>query len=231
MTDDYAEKMSRKPLPELQLYVRNRTEYREDAVLAALDELERRGEQPLDAATIRAELWPVVEQQRQQEAVAKASRTSESLPDEDAALLEAPALYSPGTIVVFSMLPMSMMLGGGVLLGINLFRLRRIRALLGLVLFVLVYLAVGSRLLTWAVLEQGFNPLMATLLFNVPAVLVYLFWFWPRYVNTATYRSRSILPPIIVCFLIVWGLQKAMPYLIKQQPKEVQMEMEQFMKR
>jgi hypothetical protein len=233
MADEYADKMSRKPLVELLLYVQNRVEYREDAVLAALDELERRGEHPVDATTIRAELRPVVERQQQQKAAAEAaSKTSEVSPTgEDVTQTDAPLLYSPGTIVLFSMLPMSMMIGGGVLLGINLFRLKRMRALLGLIVFVIGYMLVGSQLLTWAVMQQGLNPFLGTLLFNIPAVLVYMFWFWPRYVNTDTYRSRSILPPIVICFLIVWGLQKAMPYLIKQQPKEVQMEMEQLMKR
>jgi hypothetical protein len=233
MADEYADKMSRKPLVELLLYVQNRAEYREDAILAALDELERRGEHPADAAAIRAELRPVVERQQQQKAAAEAaSKTSEAASTgEPFAQTDAPLLYSPGTIVLFSMLPMSMMIGGGVLLGINLFRLKRMRALLGLIAFVVAYMLVGSQLLTWAVMQQGLNPFLGTLLFNIPAVLVYMFWFWPRYVNTDTYRSRSILPPIVICFLIVWGLQKAMPYLIKQQPKEVQMEMEQLMKR
>jgi len=233
MADEYADKMSRKPLSELLLYVQNRAEYREDAVLAALDELERRGEQPAGAAAIRTELLPIVEQQRQEQAktAEAAVRPASVLPRQGAVDAEAPSLYSPGTIVLFSMLPISMMLGGGVLLGINLFKLRRMKALLGLILFVVVYLMAASKILTWAVLTQGLNPVVGSLLFNIPAVLVYLFWFWPRYVRTDTYRSKSMIPPIIICFLIVWGLQRAMPYLIKQQPKEVQMEMQELMKR
>ncbi len=229
MADEYAEKMSRKSLPELQLYVQNHVEYREDAVLAALTELERRGEQPTEAAAIRAALTPIVEQQRAAQAELAASRPA--VPGQATPAADAPALYSPGTIVLFSMLPISTMVGGGVLLGINLFRLRRMKALLGLILFIVGYLVAASQVLTWAVLTQGLHPLIGSLLFNVPAVLVYLFWFWPRYVRTDTYRSKSMIPPIIICFLLVWGLQRAMPYLIKQQPKEVQMEMEQLMKR
>lgn len=229
MADEYAEKMSRKSLSELRLYVQNRVEYREDAVLAALTELEQRGELPAEAAAIRAELLPIVEQQRAAAAEA-ANRPADTLGQEDTEQ-EGPALYSPGTIVLFSMLPVSTMVGGGILLGINLFKLRRMKALLGLILFVVVYLLVASKLLAWAVIAQGLNPMIGNLLFNVPAMLVYLFWFWPRYVRTDTYRSRSMIPPIIVCFLIVWGLQLALPYLIKQQPKEVQTEMEQLMRR
>lgn len=230
MADEYAEKMSRKPVSELLLYVQNRTEYREGAVLAALDELERRGVHPAEATALRAELRPIVELQREQQAAAAAAKPNLGEASDSGPAEEAPALYSPGTIVLFSILPISMMLGGGVLLGINLFRLRRMRALLGLIVFVVVYMALGSKILTWAILQQGLNPLLGQLLFNVPAVLAYLLWFWPRYVHTDTYRSKSILPPIFICFLIVWGLQKAMPYLIKQQPKEVQVEMEKMMK-
>jgi hypothetical protein len=231
MADEYADKMSRKPLSELRLYVQNRVEYREDAVLAALAELERRGEQPAEAAAIRAELTPIVEQQRAAQAELAASRPVASVPGQTAPDADAPTLYSPGTIVLFSMLPISTMVGGGVLLGINLFKLRRMKALLGLILFIIGYLVVATQVLTWAVLTQGLHPFVGSLLFNIPAVLVYLFWFWPRYVRTDTYRSKSMIPPIIVCFLLVWGLQRAMPYLIKQQPKEVQMEMEQLMRR
>ncbi|WP_170865164.1 hypothetical protein [Hymenobacter psychrotolerans] len=211
--------------------MRNRAEYQEEAVLAALDELERRGESLPDAAALRAELLPIVEQQRQQQLLRereKVQAAAEQNPAEPA-VAEGPALYSPGTIVLFSMLPMSMMIGGGVLLGMNLFRLGRKRALLGLVLFIIVYMLVVSNVLAWAML-QGLNPYVAIVLFNVPAVLAYLLWFWPRYVRTTTYRSRSLIPPIVICFLVVWGLQKAMPYIIKQQPKEVQMQMEQMMK-
>lgn len=231
MSEEYAEKMSRKKLPELLLYVRNRAEYQEEAVLAALDELERRGEAQPEATALRAELMPVVEQQRQQQQVRereKVQAATAPAPTEPEAV-DGPALYSPGTIVLFSMLPMSMMIGGGVLLGMNLFRLGRKRALLGLVLFIIVYLLVVSNVLAWAML-QGLNPYVAIVLFNVPAVLAYLLWFWPRYVRTTTYRSRSLIPPIVICFLVVWGLQKAMPYIIKQQPKEVQMQVEQMMK-
>ncbi|QNH62111.1 hypothetical protein [Hymenobacter sediminicola] len=232
MSEEYAEKMSRKKLPELLLYVRNRTEYQEEAVLAALEELELRGQPQPEAAAIRTEFLPVVEQQRQQQQLRERelARTPVAAPGEpEPAAVDGPALYSPGTIVLFSMLPMSMMIGGGVLLGMNLFRLGHKRALLGLVLFIVVYLLVASNVLAWAMM-QGLNPYLAIVLFNVPAVLAYLLWFWPRYVRTATYRSRSLIPPIVICFLVVWGLQKAMPYIIKQQPKEVQMQVEQMMK-
>ncbi|GAA4017093.1 hypothetical protein GCM10022408_33320 [Hymenobacter fastidiosus] len=228
MAEEYADKMGRKTDAELHHYVTGRAQYRDDAVLAALDELTRRGQPHPDDAAVRPALAALVQAQADQAGevrrLAEQEATAEALP-------VGPALYSPATIAMFSILPMSTMLGGGVLLGMNLFKLGRRRALLGLVLFIIAYIVAGSQLLTWAIMQQGLNPFLGTLLFNVPALLAYLLWFWPRYVATPAYRSRSILPPVVVCFLVIWGLQKAMPYLIKQQPKKVQLEMEQLMKR
>jgi hypothetical protein len=76
----------------------------------------------------------------------------------------------------------------------------------------------------------GFTWLI--LLFNLPAALAYILWFWPRYIgNTASYRSRSILGPFLVFMAIMWGLNRLTPYLVKQQPKEVRQELERMMPR
>ncbi|MCC2545890.1 hypothetical protein LJY25_05495 [Hymenobacter sp. BT175] len=228
MAEEYADKMARKTDAELREYISGRAQYREDAVLAAFDELARRGQPHPDEAALRPELEQVVQEQQKQAVAARqlAERETEAEPEAN-----LPALYSKGTIAMFSMLPMSMMIGGGVLLGMNLFRLGRKWALLGLVGFVIGYVLLGGQVLNWAILQQGLDPFVGTLLFNVPATLIYIFWFWPRYVQATAFRSRGIMLPIVICFLIVWGLQKAMPYLIKQQPKEVRDKVEQLMKR
>jgi hypothetical protein len=232
MAEEYADKMARKTDAELHQYVTGRAQYREDAVLAALDELTRRGQPHPEEAALRPALTVVVQEQQAREA---AARQLAEAPEEDEAELpqNVPALYSPSTIGLFTMLPLPMltMIGGGVLLGMNLFRLRRLRALAGLTLFVIAYLVVGSQLLAWAIMYQGLNPFLGTMLFNIPALMAYLLWFWPRYLATPAYRSRSIVPPVVVCFLVLWGLQRLTPYLLKHQPKEVQLEMERLMKR
>jgi lipopolysaccharide export LptBFGC system permease protein LptF len=233
MAEEYAEKMARKTDAELRQYVTGRDQYRDDAVLAAFDELTRRGQPHPDEAQVRPGLEAVVREQVAREAAARQLAEQDEL-GATVTAAPVPELYSQSTIAIFSMLPMSMMIGGGVLLGMNLFRLGRKRALAGLILFILVYVRLGSEVMTWAIMQQGLNPFLATLLFNIPAVLAYLFWFWPRYVHTNTYRSRGIILPMLVCFMVyfalIWGLQKAMPYLIKQQPKNVQVEMERLMK-
>ncbi|UOQ54288.1 hypothetical protein [Hymenobacter cellulosivorans] len=231
MAEEYADKMARKTDAELRQYVTGRDQYRDDAVLAAFDELRRRGQPHPDEELVRPALETAVQAQVARETAAREQAELEARAADPATVSAAmPELYSPSSIAIFSMLSMTM-LGGGVLLGINLFRLGRKRALLGLLLFIVLYLGVAGLVLQWAMFQQGLHPFLGNLLFNVPAILVYLLWFWPRYVQTEQYRSRSIIIPILISFAIVWGLQQALPYLIKQQPKKVQAEMEQLLRR
>lgn len=244
MAEEYAAKMSRKTEAELRDYVDNRYQYREDAVLAALEELARRGTPEPTAAAITEELQLSRVETEQREAAAREAEADREqarrvargdvMPGQEQEM--GPALYSPGTIALFSMLPMSMMIGGGILLGLNFFRLRRIKALLLLLAFMLVYILVFSNIVAWVVMQAGLPPLLGFVLFNVPAMLVYIRWFWPRYITPGNYRSRSIFLPMIVSFLLAWALQYyAVPYLIKhqselikQQPPEVQQQMKQL---
>ncbi|HEX8350325.1 MAG TPA: hypothetical protein VF598_10215, partial [Hymenobacter sp.] len=123
MAEEYAAKMALKSDAELQRYVTARAEYRDDAVLAALDELARRGT-PYPG---EAELRPALEAGKREQQVrldAEAHRTNSF----DAVVVPepeetGPALYSPVTITWFSVL--FSMLAGGVLLGMNLRQLRR----------------------------------------------------------------------------------------------------------
>ncbi|WP_303309522.1 LptF/LptG family permease [Hymenobacter sp. BT730] len=228
MAEEYAAKMATKSLAELLQYVTARYQYREDAVLAALDELARRGQPYAEADALRPSLEAAVREQEVQQAAARQlSEADDSEVVADAATTDT-ALYSPISITILSVF--FSMLAGGILLCINLFRLGRVRAMLGLILFLVVYLLLGTQLLVWGIMQHSINPFLAALLFNGVALAAYLFWFWPRYVGTASYRNRSLLLPILICFLLVWGMQKMMPYLIKQQPQEVQREMEQLMK-
>jgi hypothetical protein len=71
--------------------------------------------------------------------------------------------------------------------------------------------------------------MLGVLLFNLPAALAYVLWFWPRYVGAAPFRSRNVLVPIVVWMLLLWGLQRVTPYLIRQQPKEVRQQLERLM--
>ncbi|WP_046244444.1 hypothetical protein [Hymenobacter terrenus] len=227
--EDYAAKMLLKSDAALREYVTGHVQYREAAVLAALDELRRRGQPAPEEAALRPGLEEAARAQRAQEEAAEAERRR-AIATADLTVDEAtgPALYSPVTIVLFS-IPFTL-LAGGTLLALNLWRLDRKRALLGLILFVGVYLLVGVLALQWALPRYGLSSWYGPM-FNFPAILVYVLWFWPRYVGTGNYRSRSWLLPLLVCFGVVFGIQKLNDYLIKKQPKEVREQLERIMPR
>ena len=233
--EDYAAKMLPKTDAALREYVTGHVQYREAAVLAAFDELRRRGQPAPEEAALRPSLEVAAANQRTLDEAAEVERR-QALPPAaaDATTSEtdetAPALYSPVAIVLFSILPVSTMITGGVLMCMNLYRLGKKRATLGLAIFVVAYFFAGSALVNWAVFQQGLSPIWGILLFNLPAALIYVLWVWPRYIGSTNFRSRSILAPILVCMLIVWGAQRIMPYLIKQQPKEVRERLERMQK-
>jgi len=228
--EDYAAKMQLKPLAALREYVTGYAQYREAAVLAALDELRARGQPAPEEPALRPELEAAAAAHRTVVVAAEAetARAQNAPAGVEAAAEAGPALYSPVSIVLFSMLTM---LAGGLLMGLNLYRLGKKRAVLGLVLFVVVYAFFGTVAVNAALLS-GLSPMWGSLLFNLPAALAYVLWFWPRHVGAATaYRSRSVLVPVLVCVLLMWSLQKIMPYLIERQPKEVRAQLERLMRR
>lgn len=227
--EDYAAKMLLKTDAALREYVTGHVQYREAAVLAALDELRRRGQPAPEEAALRPGLEAGAAAQRTLDEAAEAERRPArpaETTDAEEVDENAPALYSPATIVLFS-IPFTF-LAGGVLLGLNLWRVGRKRALLGLVLFIVTYLLAGMVALSWALPRYGLSPWYGPL-FNLPAILAYVLWFWPRYVGQSAYRSRSWLPPLLVCFALAYGAQRFQARLIEQQPKEVRDELERMM--
>jgi hypothetical protein len=220
MTEDYAAKMARKTLAELHQYVTGRAQYREDAVLAALDELTRRGQSHPEEAHLRPELEREV---RQQTARAEKARQQETEATANSEAVEAeavgPALYSPSTVTLFSVV--FSMLAGGALMALNFKALRQTGATVRLVFFVIAYLVVGGLILQWLVQRYGLNPWFGAF-FDLPAIVVYIFWFWPRYVGAKPYQSRSWLLPFAICAAIKIGLSlwaiRFLPQLLKAIP-------------
>src|SRR6476469_4143398 len=105
--EDYAAKMLLKTDAALREYVTGHVQYREEAVLAALDELRRRGQPAPEEATLRPSLEAGAAAQRRADEAAEAKRQQESARPTSAAPEEIaeenrPALYSPVTIVLFS---------------------------------------------------------------------------------------------------------------------------------
>ena len=222
--EDYAAKMLLKTDAALREYVTGHVQYREAAVLAALDELRRRGQSAPEEAALRPALETGAAAQRtlDEAEVARQAAVRPSNPapaDVEAVDESSPALYSPVTIVLFSV-PFTF-LAGGVLLGLNLWRLGRKRALLGLALFLVAYIFLIYKVLQFVLPTYGLSSWYGPLI-NLPPILAYVLWFWPRNVGGLSYRSRSWLPPLLICFAFVYGAQKLNNYLLKQHPKEAQ---------
>lgn len=214
--EDYAAKMARKHLSELRRYLTHWSEYREIAVVAALDELEKRGEPlPADIHQLRDRLRVDAVRQAEEEAraetlrLAEARREAESTeqfsmfagpnPDEDdpsdapgatTATLDRPRLYSPTVILWFSVL--FSFFTGGLLLALNLRRLRQFAAAWGVAGFCVLYGA-----LIYGV--QGRLGPMGSFL-NLPAALVFNLWFWPRYIGfRREFKPRTFVWPLLIC--------------------------------
>lgn len=225
--EDYAAKMLLKTDAALREYVTGYVQYREAAVLAALDELRRRGLPAPEEATLRPSLETGAAAQRTLDDAAEAERREAAIEaDPVAAEATGPALYSPISIVLFSI---PTLLVGGVLMCMNLYRMGKKQAVLGLGLFIIAYGFLGSFFINMMVMGLGLSIVWGTLLLNVSAALIYVFWFWPRFVGNVPFRNRSILGPVVVCMLLMWSAPKIASYIIQRQPKEVQQQFEKMM--
>ncbi|MBJ6145851.1 hypothetical protein [Hymenobacter sp. BT559] len=216
--EDYAAKMALKPDAALREYVAGHAQYREEAVLAALDELRRRGQPAPEDAALRPALEATVQQQA---AATQAAREATTETAEE----DLPPLYSPASIVVIS--AVVSVIAGAFLLGINMYKLKRGSAIVGLVSFVLVYLIGEALLLRFLVTQHLFSPMMAFLL-DLPLILAYIWWFWPRYVGTYQFQPRNWLLPLGICLLLKFGLayllllNPTVAQLMKQQMEQLQ---------
>ncbi|MBF9143076.1 hypothetical protein [Hymenobacter properus] len=218
--EDYAAKMLLKTDAALREYVTGHAQYREAAVLAALDELRRRGQTAPEEASLRPGLEAGAAEQAAREAALEAERQRAAPPVEATDEPSGPVLYSQTAIVLFSLL--FTMIMGGILLSINLYRLGRKGAMLGLLLFILAYLVAGSLLMGPLLTALGISPVLGGLLFNIPAALLYALWVWPRYVGPISYRSRSILLPMLIYFVFAWGALKLITFLPQKERQKLE---------
>jgi lysylphosphatidylglycerol synthetase-like protein (DUF2156 family) len=210
--EDYAAKMALKTDAALREYVTGHAQYREDAVLAALDELQRRGQPAPEDAALRPALDAVVrDQQAAQAKLAAATPATEKEVPED----EQPVLYTPGVIVLFSVLFNT--IAGAVLLAINMYQVKRTKAIWGLAAFVLAYLIVES-LIVNAMMRSGQLNFLVLSVMNLPAILAYVLWFWPRYVGTYQFQSRGWLAPLLICLILAVALRMLGEYALHHIP-------------
>jgi len=206
--EDYAAKMALKPDAALRDYVTGHAQYREEAVLAALDELRRRGQPAPEDASLRPGLEAVVQEQARVAALAPPPAEEEELP----------RLYSPAGIVVMS--AMVSVVAGAVLLALNMRMMKRGKAVIGLAAFVLVYILGRALLVSWLTEQQLMTPY--AFIIDLPIIIAYIWWFWPRYVGTYQFQPRNWLLPLGACFLLVTAFYMLNPKAAKQMRQQME---------
>ena len=60
-------------------------------------------------------------------------------------------------------------------------------------------------------------------LLNLPAILVFVLWFWPRYVGTNQFQPRNWLVPLLLCFIVMMALGLLARYFLPYIPGGAQM--------
>lgn len=214
--DDYAAKMALKSEAELRQYVTGHAQYRDEAVLAALVELRQRNLPVPEEAELRPQLEATVHQNQVAAAAKSVSETEES---------DLPTLYSPAGIVVIS--AVVSVVAGAVLLAINLYKLKRNNAIIALAAFVVAYLIGEALLLKWLIAQHLFSPMLAFLA-DLPIIMAYVWWFWPRYVGTHQFQPRNWLLPLGGCLLLKFALAYILllnpttAHMMKQQIEQMQ---------
>ncbi|GAB3635437.1 hypothetical protein GCM10027422_10270 [Hymenobacter arcticus] len=217
--EDYAAKMALKPDAALREYVTGHAQYREEAVLAALNELRQRGQPAPEDATLRPQLEAVM-----QKAQADADALAAEAPETDVA--DLPRLYSPAGIVVVS--ATISVVAGAILLALNLYRLKKGSTIIKLAAFVIAYILGEVLVLKWLVAQHLFTPFTGVLL-DLPIIIAYVWWFWPNYVGTYQFQPRNWLVVLGVCLLLKLGLSYILLHnpatapMIKQQLEQMQL--------
>jgi hypothetical protein len=206
--EDYAAKMALKPDAALRDYVTGHAQYREEAVLAALDELRHRGQPAPEDASLRPSLEAVVQEQARVAAQAPTPVEEEELP----------RLYSPAGIVVMS--AMVSVVAGAVLLALNMRMMKRGKAVIGLAAFVLVYILGRALLVNWLTERQMMTAY--AFIIDLPIIIAYIWWFWPRYVGTYQFQPRNWLLPLGACFLLATAFYMLNPKAVKQMRQQME---------
>jgi hypothetical protein len=215
--EDYAAKMALKPDAALHEYVTGHAQYREEAVLAALNELRQRGQPAAEDAVLRPQLEAVVQ-------LAQANADALVAADPEVDVADLPRLYSPAGIVVVS--ATLSVVAGAVLLALNLYRLKKGSIIVWLAAFVIVYVIARAFLLKWLIAQHLFSPWTAPLI-DLPVIIAYVWWFWPRYIGTYQFQPRNWLLPLGIFLLVVFVFLLLNPNTAQQMKQQIEQQMQQ----
>ncbi len=185
--NEYTTKMASKTDAELLEYTQNVNRYREEAILAAISELEDRGISSGNFEQLKSELSEVISKKHGQliedEIEVEAQTESTHLP----------LLYTPVFIRIFGLL--FSVFGGGILMAMNFSRIGR-KDLVGKVVVVaLLY----SLLQGIVVSLLGPQANFVSIPISFAGVLLLENMFWKKHVSTLQpFLKRNFLPPLTI---------------------------------
>ncbi|QMU30947.1 hypothetical protein [Adhaeribacter radiodurans] len=188
----YVDKMAGKTEVELLEYFQNHQKYVPAAVLAAVNELQKRGRTFTEAelATLEPERQAV-----KQAALEEASENTEAEEAE-----EVPRLYTPSAILGFSVF--FSLLFGGILLATNIRQIGNRRGSWAVIGFSLLFMFIEV-----VVMYQLKRSSTLTVAFNLAGAFILNYYFWPKYVGVQRpYEAKPIWRALLISILIVLPL-------------------------
>lgn len=179
-----------KSINELNEYIDKKSTFQEDAVLAAMWELERSGISDEKFSNIEVEIEVKKEKQKEQTDIFKPDKNITDDPN-------APLLYNPRFILVFGAL--FSVFAGGILYAINFSRLNQKKNALLVILTSLAYSILQVTILI--LIETGTS--MLTLPVSLLGVYLIDTLFWKKYTaDNLKYRKQSVWVALIIALLI-----------------------------
>lgn len=178
----YSSKMLRKTVAELQKYIENKSDYQEDAVLAAIWELEKRNEFKPEMQTLKQELE---------------AQNTEAINQPETVKNESVALYSFNFIILFGVL--FSVFAGSILIGLNLGQLKnnpraRLATLSGLSYSFLQVYAIDYFKVT--------SPFISVFSSLFGIYLLFHYFLKPEIKPEENYIARSSWQPLLIALAI-----------------------------
>lgn len=204
MTEEnlYSRVMKKKEINELEDYVLQNEHYQDDAVIAAIWELGQRGiSSPrieLLKETLSARIIPSPSVPLPSAAIQRKPYLAEGI---------GPKLFDPNAVLVFGAL--FSVLGGAVLMALNLKQLGKTKSMALVVGLALVFSIVQSTVLSYI---QVTHPLITTLISLIGMALLHQFVWKKQVANPLAYQTRSMWIPVLIAvalgLLVFYALQK-----------------------
>jgi len=189
----YASKMILKSIDELKNYLNNREDFQEDAVFAAILELEKRG-------------IPIDESEKIKEELSDIKTIEPTIENDDSSfqentLSETPELYSTKFIYIFGAL--FSVFGGGILMALNFMTLKNKKAARLTILASIGY----SIIMTFLIDALGIPNLLISLGTSLLGVYLLHYFIWNRETPPSLdYKEKDIWKPIVIGLLVALPL-------------------------